>query len=83
VHGDHAPLAAEVDDPLHERQLDDRAGRVVREREHEHARWLGPPDVVGRGEAREELLREALALLRWASERIGTCRRSAPANSGP
>ena len=59
---DHLPLAAEVDDALHERQLDDGAGRVVREREHEHAR-LGPADVVGRGEAVEELLGEALPLV--------------------
>ncbi len=61
--GDHAPLAAEVDDALHERQLDDGARRVVRERQHEDPR-LRPADVVGGREAVEELVGEALALLR-------------------
>ena len=80
---DHLPLAAEVDDALHEVEVDAGAGRVVRERDDEHPR-LGPADVVGGGEAVEELLGElVLRSSGWASERIGTWRRSAPANSGP
>ena len=54
MHGDHLALAAEVDDPLHELDVDARARRVVRERDHEHAR-LGPADVPGLVQALERV----------------------------
>ena len=54
MHGDHLALAAEVDDPLHELDVDARACRVVRERDHEHAR-LGPADVPGLVQALERV----------------------------
>jgi hypothetical protein len=42
VHHDHLALATEVDDPLHEREVDGGPGGVVRERDDEH-RGLGQP----------------------------------------
>ena len=54
VHRDHLALAAEVDDALHERNVDARARGVVRERDHEHPR-LRPADVVGLVEALERV----------------------------
>jgi hypothetical protein len=62
VDDDHLPLPAEVDDPLHEVEVDDGPRRVVRERDDEHPR-LGPTDVIGGREPVEELLGELPALI--------------------
>ena len=62
VNDDHLPLATEVDDALHEVELDAGAGGVVWEGCDEHAR-LRPTDVVGGGQAVEELLGERASLV--------------------
>ena len=62
MHHDHPALSAEVDDPLHEGEIDRGTGRVVREGDHEHAR-LRPTDLVGGVERLEEALLEVLAIL--------------------
>ena len=81
VHDDHLPLPAEVDDALHEVEVDARAGRVVGEGDDEHA-GLRPADLPRRLEAVEEVAGVVLCT-RVGRLRIGTWRRSAPANSGP
>jgi hypothetical protein len=62
VHDDHLVLAAEVDHPLHEGEVDGGAGRVVRERDDEHPR-LGPADVPRRLQAAHEVVGEVLTLV--------------------
>ena len=82
VHDDHLPLPAEVDHPLHELQVDARPGRVVREGDDEHA-GLRPADLPRRLEVGEEVAGVVLLDPGVGRLRIGTWRRSAPANSGP
>jgi len=55
VHDDHLAFTAEVDDALHERQVDRRASRIVRKRNDEHA-GLGPADFPRLVQRVEEII---------------------------
>ncbi|CAB4836982.1 unannotated protein [freshwater metagenome] len=65
---DHVALAAEVDDLLHERDIDAHGGGIVRERDHEHAR-LGPGVLVTALQVVDELV--ALGQRDFANGRPG------------
>ena len=60
MHHDHLVLAAEIDHALHERKINSCARRIVRERNHEHAR-LRPADVPRGFQAVHEVVGEVLA----------------------
>ena len=72
VHDDDLVLAREGDDTLHEVELDGRRGRVVRERQHDHAR---PGRASSHACSRFSK--------RFSSGPIGTWKTLAPASIGP